>query len=251
MNPRLALRHCQVELLGQLREPGYLVQALIFPTMFFLFFGVAVAGTTVEANLVLASYATYAFLGVVFIQYTGSIAQSRQAGWDDFLRTLPASYMHRILGWSLSGMVVGIASLLLVAMTAFIITGASAGVDQWLFLGLALLFGSVTMALVAMAFGYWLRPGIAMPISNVVYLSLTYAGGLWTAPQELPAWVQRVSPYLPTRLWAELSWASVQSQPWQVSHTLGLLGYLTLAAIMTRWGYLRVYHQQHGRPASR
>ena len=249
MNPRLALRHCQVELLGQLREPGYLVQALIFPTMFFLFFGVAIAGNTIEANLVLASYATYAFLGVVFIQYTGGIAQSRQMKWEAFLRTLPASYSHRFVGWSLSGLIIGIVSLALVAATAFVTTGASAGVEEWLFLGLALLFGSTTMALVAMVFGYWLRPGIAVPISNVVYLSLAYAGGLWTSPEDLPEWLQHISPFLPTRLWAELAWASVQSQAWPLEHTLGLLAYLVMAAVMTRWGYLRVYRQRHGHAA--
>lgn len=244
MNARLALRHCQMELLHQLREPGYLIQALVFPSMFFLFFGVSSAGDNHAANLVLGSYATYAFLGVIFNQFTGSISASRQQHWDEYLRTLPASYSHRLAGWTLAGMVVGIVSLSFVTLTALMTIEVSFGPEHWLFLGFALLFGSIAVMTIAMAFGYWLPPGVAMPIASLVYLSLTYAGGIWTSPNELPGWVQVISPFLPTRQWAELAWASVQSRPWPLSYVLGLLAYLGIGGIMTTWGYRR---QQRGR----
>ena len=244
MNARLSIRHCQMELLHQLREPGYLIQALVFPTLFFLFFGVTAAGESRNPNLVLASYATYAFLGVIFNQFTGSIAIGRQQHWDEYLRTLPASYSHRLAGWVLAGLAVGIVSLVLVTATALATIDVNVGLERWFFLGIALLYGSATVITIAMAFGYWLPTGVAMPIATLVYLSLTYAGGIWTSPDELPAWLQQVSPFLPTRLWAELAWSSIQGQRWESEHWLGLAAYLVIGSIMTITGYRR---QQRGR----
>lgn len=245
MNPRLAWLHCRSQLLQGVREPSFVIPILCFPTLFFLFFGVPSASDTDAANRVLASYATYAFLAAVFNQFTSGIAQGRLQSWEDYLRTLPASYSHRMVGWFASGMIVGILAFILLVVCAAIVTPADAGPSQWVFLGIAVLYGSIPMALLAAAFGLWLLPKAAMTIATLVYFSLTYAGGIWTSPDELPGWVQQVSPYLPTRLWGELAWASIEAQPWQFPHWLGLAMYTLLFGLAAVWGYRREYRNRY------
>ena len=64
---------------------------------------------------------------------------------------------------------------------------------------LALLVGTVPFAFLGIALGYWAPAEAALPIANLLYLVLAYAGGLWIRPSGLPAAVAAVSPYLPTR----------------------------------------------------
>lgn len=242
MRPKLALLHCRAQLLQNVRAPGIIVPALIFPAMFFVFFGMSAATDTFSANLVLASYATYAFLGVVFNQFTGGVVEGRTGTWDEYLRTLPVSYSHRMLGWALSGIVIGLLAFALVVVLALILTDVDAGLSDWLFLSLAVLYGSVTMACFASAVGYWFSPKVAAPVASLIYFGLTYAGAIWTAPESLPGWLQEVSPIIPTRMWAELAWSSIQSAPWQTTHWLGLAGYTVLFGSFAVWGYRRDGH---------
>jgi ABC-2 type transport system permease protein len=75
-----------------------------------------------------------------------------------------------------------------------------------------LLAGGVVAALGGITIGYWASPRAATPLATLAWLLLAYLGGLWALPAELPSWTEAVSPYLPTRLWGELTWAVMQGQ---------------------------------------
>lgn len=246
MSPKLAWLHCKAQLLQGVREPSFVVPLVVFPSLFFLFFGLPVATDRDEANQVLGSYATYAFLAVVFNQFTAGTAQGRLQSWEDYLRTLPVSYSHRMAGWFASGMIIGVLAFLLVVACAVALTPVAAGPGQWMFLSLAVLYGSVPMVFLAAAFGLWLMPKAAMTIATLVYFMLTYAGGIWTSPDELPAWLQSISPFLPTRLWGELAWSSIEAEAWHLANWLGLAGYAVLFGALAVWGYRREIHSRHG-----
>src|SRR5688572_3434600 len=126
-----------------------MVPALIYPTMFFLYFGVPEVRNDIQANLVFASYAAYAFMGVAFNQFTGGVAEGRRQSWVTYLRTLPAHYGHRMAGWALSGLVFGLLSLLSLTVVAVLTVDVGAPALHWLLLAVALVFGSVTVALIA------------------------------------------------------------------------------------------------------
>jgi ABC-2 type transport system permease protein len=249
VNIHLIMLHARTDLVQHLREPGYLIQVLVFPTMFYLFFGLPEATYSTTSNMTMASYAVYTFMSVAFIQFAGGIAQGRLQAWDEFVRTLPASYSHRMVGWSLSGLLIGVVALGFVTLAAVLTTDVRLGLVQWVFLAVAVLYGSLTMALIASACGYWLSPVVALPVGTLTYFALTYAGGIWTAPDELPAWLQHVSPFLPSRIWAELAWASVRREAWQAQHWLGLAGYAILGGSLAYWGYRRELDRRRRRAA--
>jgi ABC-2 type transport system permease protein len=245
MSPKLVWLHCKSQLLTGLREPSFVVPIVVFPSLFYLFFGLPAASSADEANRVLGSYATYAVLAVMFNQFTAGIAQGRMQVWEDYLRILPASFGHRMAGWLAAGLVIGMVSFLLVAVCAVTLTPVDAGPAQWGFLGLAVLFGSIPMVLLAASFGLWLMPKAAMTIATLVYFLLTYAGGIWASPDELPDWLQSISPFLPTRLWGELAWSSVEAVAWNRAHWLGTLAYGLLFGALAFWGYRREITSRH------
>ena len=98
---------------------------------------------------------------------------------------------------------------------------------------------SMPLALLGIALGYWARPTAAAPVANLLYLVLAYAGGLWTPPRHLPDLVAQISPYLPTRRYADVVWAPVLGQAWRVEDWLWLLGYKAAFGFLAIWGYQR------------
>jgi ABC-2 type transport system permease protein len=130
-------------------------------------------------------------------------------------------------------------ALLPVIVVAVVTIDVGAPPLHWLSLGVALVCGSVPMALLAAAMSYWAAPKAALQIATLVFFTLTYAGGIWTSPESLPAWLQTISPLLPSRLWGEIAWASVQGQVWQTAHWLGLVAYTMLFGALAVCGHRR------------
>ena len=122
---------------------------------------------------------------------------------------------------------------------AHLINPVRVAADRWLPWTLALLAGGVVVALGGIAMGYWVSRRAATALAMLAWLLLAYLGGLWALPAELPSWTEAVSPYLPTRLWGEVTWAAVQGQPTALGDWLGLLAYAVGFAVLAMWGYRR------------
>ena len=77
-----------------------------------------------------------------------------------------------------------------------------------------------------------------MPIATACNLLLAYAGGLWMPPSELPHFVQVISPYLPTRQFADLLRSAVGEGNAGPAWT-GLILYAVIFASIAAVGYRR------------
>jgi ABC-2 type transport system permease protein len=234
----IALAHAKTQTLQHLRAPGYLLPTLALPGLFYFLF----EGQDTDAGLVthlMASYAMWAILGVAFFQFGVGIAEERTTVWERFLRTLPLAGLHRLAGRVLSAGLFAAAAAAVVIIEAHLINPVSVAGDRWLPWTLALLAGGVVVALGGIAMGYWVSRRAATALATLAWLLLAYLGGLWALPAELPSWTDAVSPHLPTRLWAELTWAAVQGQPTSLGDWLGLLAYALGFAVLALWGYRR------------
>ena len=235
---RIALAHCKDQTLQHLRAPGNLVPTLAMPGLFYFLF----EGQDTEVALVthlMASYAMWAILGVAFFQFGVGIAEERTTAWERFLRTLPLSAGQRLGGRVLSATLFAAAAAAIVIVEAHLINPVRVAADRWLPLLGALLAGGVMVALGGIAMGYWASRRAATALATLAWLLLTYLGGLWALPAELPTWAAEVSPYLPTRLWGEVTWAAVQGQTTSLGDWLGLLAYALGSAVLAVWGYRR------------
>jgi ABC-2 type transport system permease protein len=111
-------------------------------------------------------------------------------------------------------------------------------IAQWLGVLLYSLIAGVPFVLIGISLGYWTSARAAVPIATACNLLLAYAGGLWMPPQDLPAFVQTISPYLPTRQFADLLWSTTGGG--DALHALaGLALYTILFATLAAVGYRR------------
>ena len=230
--------HFKDQMLQHLRAPGYLIPTLAMPAMFFFLFEGGVE-STVDATFVMASYTMWAILAVAFFQFGVGIASERSTPWESFLRTLPLPPLLRLAARLLAAMVFAVVAGAIVVVVAHLITPVNVAGERWIPLAAALLAGGFTMGFAGIAIGYWFRPKTAQPVATMAWLLLAYLGGLWAAPSQLPGWTENISPYMPTRLWGEVTWPAVLGETASLTDWFGLAAYAAIFAALAVWGYRR------------
>jgi ABC-2 type transport system permease protein len=233
----LALAHARAATLQLIRYPSFSVPTVFFPTIFFLFFATGrVSGP--QAGLYVASFVGFAILGVAFFQFGVGIAVERTSPWELYLRTLPLPLGVRFGARVLSALAFAIAAAALVSIVAVLTTPVALSPQRWALLGAAALLASIPFALLGIALGYWISPRGALPLANLLYLSLSFAGGLWTG-RALPQFVAEISPYVPTRQFAEVLWSAAGGNPWPWAALPILALYALLFGALAWIGYRR------------
>src|SRR5581483_2875268 len=169
---RLVAVHARTMTLELARQPSYVVPTLLFPAVFFLFFGAPAAAGGAEARL--ATFAGFAVIGVAFFQFGVGIAAERASPWEAYVRTLPVGACARLVARILSAGAFAAVAAGAVVATAVATTSASLAASSWLELAAALGAGGVPFAALGVAIGYWAPPRGALPIANLLYLALSY-----------------------------------------------------------------------------
>lgn len=234
---RVALAYAKASTLDLGRYTSFSVPTLLFPGVVFLVFGAR--RQDVSPNALMASYVALAVLSVAFFQFGVGIAGERASAWQTFLRSLPAPTWARLAGRILSALVFGVASATAVVVVALTTTDAGLSAVHWGMLAGVLLLGGAPFALLGVAIGYWLTPRGALPTANLLYLSMSYLGGLWTGAHRSSGTLGSVSSYVPTRLLGGLLDAAVGVGPWRAADVAALAAYAAVFAVVAAWGYRR------------
>jgi ABC-2 type transport system permease protein len=187
----------------------------------------------------MATFAGFAVIGVAFFQFGVGIAVDRASPWEVYLRTLPVGPFVRLAARLMSAALFALAAATLLVGTAVATTGASMPPERWAGLAAALLAGTVPFAFLGIALGYWAPAKGALPIANLLYLVLSYAGGLWLLPSSLPAGVGSFSRFLPTRALADELVATAVGAPIDWGAWLALACFAGLFAWLAALGYRR------------
>jgi len=241
---KLVRAHARALTVELLRHPAYVVPTLALPTLFFLAFAGPRSGGHPAVRM--ATFAGFAAIGVAFFQFGVGIAVERDSPWERYLRTLPVSLRARMLARVLSAALFATAAAMLVLVAGMGITHASVAAADWVALTAMLVAGVVPFALLGIALGYWAPARAALPIANLLYLGLAYAGGLWMRPDELPHAVRALSPFLPSRALGDALAASVGGQPLPVRSLLELAAFGCAFAVFAAWGYRRDEGRRYG-----
>ncbi len=200
--------------------------------MFFWFFGVPNAQTPPAALIMLGSFSAYAMLGVVLFQFAVGIAQERGTPWSAYLRVLPAPVWVGFFSRILSGLFFAALAVLGVLWTSLQYTPVELTTSRLLPFFFTLFAGSLPFAMIGIVVGLSCKAHSALPVANLIYLPLSFAGGLWVPPNVLPQVVQDISPYLPTRMYGELVWSALLQKEIENRYLAGLAMYLLIFLLL-------------------
>ena len=235
----LVRAHARIGYLDLARWPGYVVPTIVFPAMFFALFDLPFARRSAGlANFTTLAFVVFSIVGVTLYQFGVGIAQERGRPWERYLRTLPASAGVRFAARILTAVLFGMLTALVVVIVSRAFTPIDLNAGQWLRVAVYAFLGGVPFVLIGISIGYWTSARAAVPIATAANLLLAYAGGLWMPPEELPAFVQRISPYLPTRQFGDLLW-SVAGEGNALRAIMGLAFYTLIFGALAVAGYRR------------
>lgn len=237
--------YLRLQFLELLRVPAFVIPTLTFPAMFFALFDLqyAHAYPSMAPNMVLA-YVAFAIVGVALSQFGIGVAMDRALPWERYLRTLGTPIWVRFATRvAVAGIFACCAAGLLIAV-ASMTTSVRFDPGQWLSIGAASFAGAAVFVLFGLAIGYWCSPKAAVPVCNVFYLLLSFAGGLWIPPQFLPNFARAISSFTPTRQFANLLWSAPYELSMQALLALG--GFAALFAAVAAAGYRRDVQARFG-----
>lgn len=234
------------EFLKLLRMKSYSTSTLLFPLMFYGFFGLAMGtqqhiGSMTAAKYLLATYGAFAIVAATLYAFGIGVAVERGMGWLDVKRASP---MPPAVYFVAKAAVATAFGAIVVAML-FTLGAAFGGVrmpaGQWLSLGGALVAGAAPFCALGLAIGNFAGPNSAPAAVNMIYMPMAFIAGLWIPFDFLPPAVQRIAPALPTYHFGQiaLSMLGAPTHGTTAEHVGALAGFAFIFAGLAWIGHAR------------
>lgn len=202
------IREAGYEFLRMWRTPSFALPTLIFPGMFYLLFGVMLAGRSGNAEASRYMLATYGVFGVMAPALFGigvSLAMDRERGFLTLKRVLPmpaGAYLFAKMAMAmLFGMIVALMVMVLAATVGHVELRAS----QWALLLLVDTIGTLPFCALGIWIGSLLSGQAAPAVVNLIYLPMAFLSGLWLPLKMLPAAIGMFAPVWPSSHLAQLA----------------------------------------------
>lgn len=240
------------EVIKLLRIPAFSIPTLLFPIMFFAFFGLPNLGNQIDGSdagaYIMASYGAYSTISVALFSFGVSIAAERGLGWNKLLRTTPMHPLTYFVAKIAMAIITGLLTLVGLFVFAIIAGGVSLPLQVWARLVGLLVLGMIPFVALGLFIGYVAGPNSAAAIANVIFLPLSFASGLFVPLAFMPTFIQNVAPYLPAYHTAQLAWTTLgagDGSPLSV-HLLWLAGYTVLFLALGLVAYRRDEGKTYG-----
>ena len=240
---KLLVVHTYYTCLELFRQPMYIVSTILFPSMFFWFFGIPNAKEPGAISILTASFAGFAVLSVVLFQFAVGISQEKDSSWYYYVRSLPYPQGLQLTSRILSGFLFSALGIAGVVFTALYFSNLPYQEIHWLDFISKIYLGAIPFALMGICLGLAVNSRTVLPLANLVYLPLSFAGGLWMPPNILPTAVQEISVYLPTRMYGEILWAAILSKEIAQKHILGLSLYTAVFLVLAIYLFRKLQEQ--------
>ncbi len=233
---RLITVQCKAEMLRIIRNPYYVFWSLLMPIMFyFIFTRVVNTGNddpTWRAHY-LMSMATFSVMGSAIITLGIRLVQERTQGWTTFIRITPLPGSIYFFGKMFGQTMMHLFSVICIFAAGYLINGVSLSAGQWVLSGLWILIGSLPFLAIGTLVGAMKRVDTASGVSNVIYMALAVAGGMWMPIEILPRLMQKIGHWLPSYNYGNGAWEIVRGSAPQWSNVLILLGYLVVFMLLS------------------
>jgi ABC-2 type transport system permease protein len=242
------------EFLKLLRMRVYSMSTILFPLMFYCFFGLAMGHERMPgmpmaaARYLLATYGAYAVVGATLYAFGVGVAVERGLGWLQVKRASPMPPAAYFLAKAVVATTFGAIVVALLFTLGAVFGGVAMPAEQWLTLGGALIAGAIPFSALGLAIGSFAGPHSAPATVNMIYMPLCFLAGLWIPIDFLPHGLQQFAPFLPTYHFGQIALAMLHAR---VSGTIaghvGALAAFTLIFAGIAWiGVARENEKMYG-----
>lgn len=201
-NPvNLYSKEIRYEFLKLLRRKSFSLATIGFPVMFYLLFGVTnrhAGGSVNIAKYLLGGYATFGLVGAALFGIGVGLAMERTAGWLELKRASPMPPMAYLLAKCVTAVAFGVIIVSVLTAIGVTLGGVHLTLGEFARMIAFTIAGAVPFASMGLLLALVI-PGTATPgFINLIYLPMSFLSGLWMPIEQLPRWLQRLAPALPT-----------------------------------------------------
>jgi ABC-2 type transport system permease protein len=197
------LTEVRYEFVRALRTKAYSMSVIGFPVVFYLFFGIllnrnaTVNGLSVATNM-LAGYAVFGAIGASLFGIGVGLAGDLSAGWLELKRASPMPPLAYLLAKCVTAMAFASIIVTMLSIMGIAFGGVHITIVEYLRMIALVVVGSIPFAsmglLLALLAPFNSAPGIA----NMIYLPMSFLGGLWLPVEILPSFLRKLAPVFPT-----------------------------------------------------
>lgn len=178
------------EFLRLLRTPSFALPSLLFPSLFYVLFGVLLGGGRNggdAARYLLATYGVFGVMGAALFGFGVTVALERERGFLTLKRALPMPPGAYLLAKMAMAMLFATIISLMLAVLATTLAGVTLQPSQWLLLLVVNVLGALPFCAMGLLIGVLAGGQGAPAVVNLIYLPMAFLSGLWLPLQILPA----------------------------------------------------------------
>lgn len=208
-NPlRSYLLEAKYEFLRLWRTPSFVLPTLLFPALFYILFGVLLAGSRSGGEIsryLLATYGVFGIMGSALFGFGVTIAIEREQGLQRYKRALPMPPAALLVAKMAMAMIFASLISVMLAIIAVTLAGVSLAPGQWLLLFLVNVLGVLPFCAVGLWIGSLVGGSAAPAVVNILYLPMAFLSGLWMPLSILPAFIAKSAPLWPSYHLAQIA----------------------------------------------
>lgn len=187
------------EFLRLLRTPSFALPALTFPVLFYVLFGVLLAGPRGggASTYLLVTYGVFGIMGPALFGFGVAMALDRELGLLKLKRAMPVPAGALLMAKTLMAMLFGVIITAMLMGVALALAGVQLAPAKLALLALINVLGVLPFCAIGLYIGTLVGGQGAAAVVNLVYLPMAFLSGLWMPLSMLPEVVSRFAPLWP------------------------------------------------------
>jgi ABC-2 type transport system permease protein len=199
---RVYLLEARNEFLKFARLKTYAMSTILFPLMFYCFFGLMMPSqghsSTSMARYLIATYGAFAVMGSTLYAFGVGVAVERGLGWLEVKRASPMPLGAWFFAKAAASIAFGAVVILLLFTLGAAFGGVRMAASQWVLTFVCLVAGSAPFCALGLTIGNLAGANSAPGMVNMIYMPMAFCGGLWIPYEFLPNGIQQVAQFLPS-----------------------------------------------------
>ena len=227
-----------------LREPAFIVPTLLFPLMFYVFFGLLFSQKGMDGQMptfLMVTYGVFGIMSPALFGFGASVAMDRDKGWLAIKQVSPMPPLQFMCAKLFSAMVFACAIIVGLFCLGAIFGDVVLARSQWLSLAALLLVGTLPFCALGLAVAFLVKGNAAVAVLNLIYLPSAFLSGLWIPINYFPQWLQQVANIFPPFHLSQLALKIIDMDIGQsvAVHISALLFSTAVFLAIAVWGYKR------------
>jgi ABC-2 type transport system permease protein len=183
----------------------------------------------------LMSMTVFSVMGSSMMTLGIRMVQERSQGWSTFIRVTPLSDSVYFAAQMIGQSVMHALSITIIFIAGAIINSVSLTPFEWLMSGSWILLGSLPFLAIGTLIGLMRKVETAAGISNVIYMVLAVAGGLWMPLEVMPKMMQTIGHWLPSYNFGNGAWNIVRGELPNWKNILIMIAYLAVFMLLSKY----------------